>query len=326
MDYEEAYKHALARASKLRVQNPFNTVSQMMEYVFPGLKESEDEFIEKIRKNIISYLNNRQITSIAESSATERWISWLEKKGEQKTTDKVGPKFKVGDWITNGYCKYQITFIDSRYWYSETRVLGDVESIDEKYHLWSIADAKDGDVLVYGNNPADHHLRIIMLFKSMRTFNSAFNHFHIFDDEFRINDWCDCGKTAHPATKEQRDLLFQKMKEAGYEWDEEKKQLKRVEKQSEQNSPILSNSSNIGKYFIAPEESLGISSDKYNEVVSDCIFGEQGEQKWTEEDDYNVQCCIAKAESDIANGCPGRNKELIDWLKSLKQRMERQQL
>lgn len=33
----------------------------------------------------------------------------------------------------------------------------------------------------------------------------------------------------HPATKEQRDLLFQKMKEAGYEWDADKKELKKVE-------------------------------------------------------------------------------------------------
>lgn len=29
----------------------------------------------------------------------------------------------------------------------------------------------------------------------------------------------------YPATKEQRDLLFQKMKEVGYEWDSEKKEL-----------------------------------------------------------------------------------------------------
>lgn len=28
-----------------------------------------------------------------------------------------------------------------------------------------------------------------------------------------------------PATKEERDLLFQKMKEAGYEWNEDKKKL-----------------------------------------------------------------------------------------------------
>ena len=31
-----------------------------------------------------------------------------------------------------------------------------------------------------------------------------------------------------PATKEQRDLLFQKMKDAGYEWDEDKKELKKL--------------------------------------------------------------------------------------------------
>ena len=32
-----------------------------------------------------------------------------------------------------------------------------------------------------------------------------------------------------PATKEQRDILFQKMKEAGYEWNAEKKELRKIE-------------------------------------------------------------------------------------------------
>lgn len=35
-----------------------------------------------------------------------------------------------------------------------------------------------------------------------------------------------------PATKEQRDFLFQKMKEAGYEWDAERKELKKIEQKS----------------------------------------------------------------------------------------------
>ena len=35
------------------------------------------------------------------------------------------------------------------------------------------------------------------------------------------------GYDAVPATKEQRDLLFAKMKEAGYEWDADKKELKK---------------------------------------------------------------------------------------------------
>ena len=42
----KAYDEALERASKLRVQNPFDTVSQMMEHVFPKLKESEVELTE----------------------------------------------------------------------------------------------------------------------------------------------------------------------------------------------------------------------------------------------------------------------------------------
>ena len=36
----------------------------------------------------------------------------------------------------------------------------------------------------------------------------------------------------HPATKEQCDLLFSKMKEASFEWDAEKKELKKVEHKS----------------------------------------------------------------------------------------------
>ena len=50
------------------------------------------------------------------------------------------------------------------------------------------------------------------------------------------------------------------------------------------------------------------------------------EQKsvWSEEDDYNVQCMIAKVVSDIQNGNVGRNQELIDWLKSLKQRIKKE--
>jgi hypothetical protein len=69
-------------------------------------------------------------------------------------------------------------------------------------------------------------------------------------------------------------------------------------------------------------QELGKYKVKYTQEILSQQLEKQGENpKWSEEDDYNVQCCIAKAESDIANGCTGRNKELIDWLKSLKQRI-----
>ena len=68
--------------------DPLITMADVQDF-FPELKESEEEMVEKIRKDIISYLNNRQITSIAESSATERWLAWLEKQGEQKSVDDL---------------------------------------------------------------------------------------------------------------------------------------------------------------------------------------------------------------------------------------------
>lgn len=77
MDYEKEYKEALERASKLRVQNPFDTVSQMMEYVFPKLAESEDE---KVRKALIRF---HKSTIDIDGIKGADIIAWLEKQGEQ---------------------------------------------------------------------------------------------------------------------------------------------------------------------------------------------------------------------------------------------------
>jgi hypothetical protein len=70
----------------------------------------------------------------------------------------------------------------------------------------------------------------------------------------------------------------------------------------------------------SPEESLGISSKEYNDIVNDCLYGKSKSAEWSEEDDYNLQCIIAKVDSDIQKGNVGRNQELIDWLKALKER------
>jgi len=157
---------------------------------------------------------------------------------ESKPTDKVKPKFKVGDWIVDncGYvwkieriinCFYILKGVD------ENESQPTIEWIDKTAHLWSIKDAKDGDILVYGDNPIDHHVEVTIIFKSVRNKNSVFTHFHIFDDKFRTDDWCDCGENVHPATKEQRDFLFFKIKEAGYKWDKENKELKNIENKIE---------------------------------------------------------------------------------------------
>ena len=76
-------------------------------------------------------------------------------------------------------------------------------------------------------------------------------------------------------------------------------------------------------------EKQGLENDIKEDAIHLCnelidTINKQGEQKpaWSEEDDYNLQCMIAKVASDIQKGNVGRNNELIDWLKSLKERMK----
>ena len=72
---------------------------------------------------------------------------WLEKQGGQKPTEKVEPKFKVGDWITDYTSTFQIIKIEDEWYIADDgdKVCFDV--IHQYYHLWTIQDAKAGDVL-----------------------------------------------------------------------------------------------------------------------------------------------------------------------------------
>jgi hypothetical protein len=68
----------------------------------------------------------------------------------QKSADKVEPKFKVGDWVvlTAGELSttLQIVNIDTNkrlYWFNDSSYLPIVD--EECLHLWTIQDAKEGD-------------------------------------------------------------------------------------------------------------------------------------------------------------------------------------
>ena len=67
------------------------------------------------------------------------------------------------------------------------------------------------------------------------------------------------------------------------------------------------------KIYLYPDDRAG---HKYE--------AEWGDKPWGEEDDYNLQCMIAKVVNDIHNGNVGRNNELISWLKSIKDHVQPQ--
>ena len=81
MDYERKYKDALEKAKKLYEQG---TITESLSYVFPELKESEDE---RTRNEIIAFVEqsiHRGGGTPISQEQEDKWIAWLEKQGEPK--------------------------------------------------------------------------------------------------------------------------------------------------------------------------------------------------------------------------------------------------
>lgn len=134
------------------------------------------------------------------------------------------PKFKIGDWIINhqtGLIKriknVLLCGINGIYEFESSSM--PIDYVDNTFHLWTIQDAKDGDVLATKDT--------VFIFKHMdkaglslcKSYCEVIGNSKLgFGFDFSINN-------VHPATKEQRDLLFQKMREAGYTFDFEKNKI-----------------------------------------------------------------------------------------------------
>lgn len=147
-------------------------------------------------------------------------------KRKAKSIYEVKPKFKVGDWICNDMCDVHIASIENGMYYFDEGDGLSIVFVDEHYHLWTIEDAMDGDVLTWDDTTC------VVLFKNIKNNNCFISYCFANDISFEIGVSHyieDC----HPATKEQRDLLFQKMEEAGWEFDFEKKELKKIENKIE---------------------------------------------------------------------------------------------
>lgn len=176
-------------------------------------------------------------------------VSFLEKQGEQKSFDyenativqkdfapKGEPRFNIGDWIVsdktyinNDYRLCKVVGISDGCYTIQTingwKGYNTFKEWESDYHLWSIEDAKEGDVLV----ASDESLFIFARTKDI----AAYYHYSLCKNGSQeISDgkhaW-EVAKGCHPATKEQHDLLFKKIHEAGYEWNADKKELKKIE-------------------------------------------------------------------------------------------------
>ena len=92
-------------------------------------------------------------------------------------------------------------------------------------HLWTIQDAKDGDVIFYDSGWTCIFKCIHGIWFSSYCFITDDGEFYTGYERHAVD--ATINGNAHPATKEQCDRLFQKIKEAGYKWNSETKTLER---------------------------------------------------------------------------------------------------
>lgn len=233
----KAYDEAIERAKKLYGDG-------IAEGIFPELKESDDDRIRKWIIDDIRYnMNNEPLNNSEYKKKAEKAIAWLEKQGENYT-DKPKPSFNVGDWVVLITSKsvYQVEKKEN-YEYTLRHILGGSLCVpfsnDVFIKEWTIEDARDGDVLsLYTEYKGNKITQIGIIEKYAGEYIGCSGHtFKIYAgvnwaNNLQIGKYMGCSDI-HPATKEQRDILFQKIKEACYEWDADKKELKKKVKISE---------------------------------------------------------------------------------------------
>lgn len=197
-----------------------------------------------------------------------------------KPADKVEPKFHEEDWVVTSYGKVnQVVSVDKD---------GDGYTLDDgvyfsgswcdMYHLWTIQDAKDGD-LIYVSTEEKEIQAIFHEYKNQTIFFYCY-----LCGDFVQGGYMPIGdvELVYPLQETHYKRFFEKMHDAGYEWDAEKKELKKIEQK-----PL-----------------------------------------WSEEDEKMLAQVINEIEAIKSNSSTVFEKNIaqdkIDWLKSLKDRVQPQ--
>ena len=297
MDYKEKYNRLLDAIKELQKANPSDEgIQNWINDNVPKLAESE---VEKIRKALIRF---HKSSIDIDGIKGEDIIAWLEKQ-VQKPTDETAPKFHEGEWIIRSaegfkHNSYLVKEVKDYYVCEDLkgrRVTFTFSDVHKNFKLWNISDAKDGDVLITVDDERP------FIFKGCLDHNhpdspvaycgiDTEGYFCVGESKFNYW-WTD--EKVHPATKEQRNLLFQKMKEAGYEWYSENKVLNKIVQKSQR--------------LISAE-----AKEAFYDKVS-----------WSEEDEKLLKQAIGEVNYALNDKDMFYNgtSPIINWLKSIKQRL-----
>jgi hypothetical protein len=258
-----------------------------------------------------------------------------------KPNNKVEPKFKVGDWVFIEEVKghkdgpFQIKTVDS-FGYSFDEYYTIPFMYEDLLSKWTLQDAKDGDVLY----SLDSNLPFIYKERNDYEQATAYCGLNIYG-KFFVWGTKDCVITLSnyvPATKEQCDTLMKAMADAGYTFDFDKKELKKIYNALEECEI------EHGKYYYCIKDyysggckraskgevvlalrgmsmmALGVNANEYFIPVKRIVdvrpaWGEEDEKMYQETIDWFEKKCFPYA---LESENPAR--ESIKWLKSIKGR------
>jgi hypothetical protein len=245
----DKYKEALDKAKIYYNSTNSSNNKEILAKIFPELEESEDD---RVKKDIISMINicRKEYERDNDNDACERankCIDWIKKQGNpmdtlQEANKKIGElvednyylkkqieqkidsrsNFKIGDWVI-----FKDTDLDKISKFDDDKVIfesGEWVYVNDltrgDFRHWTIEDAKPGDVLAA--------YECLVLFKEINGWNiKCYCTYHYLNIEKFFTNTLQNKTAFSPATHKERDLLFQKIKDAGYEWNSKKLELKK---------------------------------------------------------------------------------------------------
>lgn len=187
------------------------------------------------------------------------------------------PKFNVGDWVfatNDGEGPWLITAITDNYYTLQDTQENEASvaqiTIDNKYHLWSLKDAKPGDVLI---SEDDKHPFIFKKFLGYAP--SAYCGIDTTDSIYISDEdrpWT--RDTVRPATYEERQVLFNKLEEKNYKWDTDTLTLSKIQKRWRDNEYKT-----ISGYYTHTDSRITYSEDHSNTKENYNLFATEKQAK-----------------------------------------------
>lgn len=305
-------------------------------------KPVNTDYISGIRKELLSIEDNAEnINGLTENQwvsirAAHRLLGECIDK-EQNPVNKVESKFKIEEkkWYvcTQTYVlRGKIVVIKGQTYQAEKDnvIKGEdgclfIDRHDGKasdyFRSWTIDDAKNGNVLCYGNEISLYKHDIKNCTKQETTFG-GFVYYCCYDGKrFVVDSLYSLTEQdkmdIHPATKEQRDQLEKAMADAGYRWNADEKKLEKIEQKTAEDRYMEGYLNGVN------DASKTLKSAGWSEEDESRRLSTIEDLENVYEDTYNRHFSEFTS-MDNRNAILKGIKENIDWLKSLKYRVQPQ--